>query len=269
MRSVKIKEVIDALEQFAPLPLQMSYDNAGLQVGLTEAEVSGALLCLDVTEQIVDEAIALGCNLIVAHHPLIFGKLTQVSDTTYVQRSIIKAIKNDITIVAMHTNLDAAIGGVNYKIAEKLGLTNLRFFGKQQTLKTPTGEIIGGEGVIGEWEEGMAADDFVLLLKRTFNVECVQANQLLRREIKRVALCGGSGAFLLGNAIGEGADAFVTGEMHYHDYFGHEQEIQICTIGHYQSEQYTNEVLQDIIQRECKGVKTYLTRTNTNPIIYL
>ena len=117
MRSVKIKEVIDALERFAPLPLQESYDNAGLQVGLTEVDVSGALLCLDVTEAVVDEAVRKGCNLIVAHHPLIFRKLSQITDATYVQRTVIKAIQNNITIVAMHTNMDAAKGGVNHKKA--------------------------------------------------------------------------------------------------------------------------------------------------------
>ena len=147
MRSVKIKEVIDALERFAPLPLQESYDNAGLQVGLTEAEVSGALLCLDVTEKVVDEAIRRECNLIVAHHPLIFRKLAQVTDANYVQRTVIKAIKNDIVIAAMHTNLDSAVGGVNYKIAEKLGLKNLRFFGRNKQVVNPqTGEsVTGGE----------------------------------------------------------------------------------------------------------------------------
>ena len=125
---MKIKEVIEALERFAPLPLQESWDNAGLQVGLTEAEVSGALLCLDVTEQVVEEAIEKGCNLIVSHHPLIFRKLARISDENYVQRTVRKAIKNDIAIVSMHTNMDAATGGVNFKIAEKLGLKNLKFF---------------------------------------------------------------------------------------------------------------------------------------------
>lgn len=269
MRSVKIKEVIDALERFAPLPLQESYDNAGLQVGLTEVEVSGALLCLDVTEEIVDEAIGLGCNLIVAHHPLIFRKLARISDADYVQRTVMKAIKNDITIVAMHTNIDAAMGGVNFKIAEKMGLGNVRFFGKRQSVAVGDGEVSGGEGVIGTFAEPMAADDFVLLLKQRFDVECVQANQLLRREIKTVALCGGAGSFLLGSAIAEGADAFITGEMSYHDYFGHNQEIQICTIGHYQSEQFTKEVFKEIIERECPGVNCHLTKINTNPIIYL
>lgn len=272
---MKIIEVVNALERFAPLPLQASWDNAGVQTGLTEAwEVSGALLCLDVTERIVDEAIARGCNLIVSHHPLIFHKLARLSGEDYVQRTVMKAIENHICIVSMHTNMDAARGGVNFKIAEKMGLKGLRFFGTQQQATT-TGEdgekqtVDGGDGVIGTLPEAMAADDFVLMLKRTFDVECVMANELLRRPIARVALCGGAGDFLLPDAIAAGADAFVTGEMHYHQYFGHEQEIQIAVIGHYQSEQFTNEIFRDIILENCPGVKCCLTQTNTNPIIYL
>lgn len=266
LESVKIKEVIHALEQFAPLPLQEDFDNAGLQVGLTGAvDVSGALLCLDVTEAVVDEAISLGCNLVVSHHPLIFHKLRCVTDADYVQRTVIKAIKHDISIVSMHTNMDEALGGVNHKIAKKLELEGLRFLGKT---KEEQG-VKAGEGVIGEWKEPKAADDLVLLLRKNFNVECVQCNQLLRRGIRRVAVCGGSGAFLLGEAIAAGADAFITGEMHYHEYFGHEQEIQICVIGHYQSEQYTSEIFRDIIEEHCPGVKCHISQINTNPIIYL
>lgn len=264
LKSVKIREVVDALERFAPLPLQESFDNAGLQVGLTEAEVSGALLCLDVTEKVVDEAVALGCNLIVSHHPLIFHALKRITYVDDVQRAVAKAIKNDITIVSMHTNMDNALGGVNFKIAEKMELEDCRFFAE----KTVDG-IQCGSGVIGELPEALAADDFVIMLKRTFDVECVQCNQLLRRPIKKVALCGGAGSFLLPDAIALGADAFVTGEMHYHEYFGHEQEIQIAVIGHYQSEQYTNEIFKSIIEEKCPGVVAYLTKTNTNPIIYL
>ena len=270
MRSVKIKEVIDALERFAPLPLQEKYDNAGLQVGLTEAEVSGALLCLDVTERVVDEAITKGCNLIVAHHPLIFRKLSQVTDANYVQRTVIKAIKNDIVIVAMHTNLDAAFGGVNFKIAEKLRLRDVRFFGREKVVTNPLTDkkVTGGDGVIGCFDTPLAADDLILLLKKEFDVECVQANELLRRDIRTVALCGGSGSFLLQDAINAGADAFITGEMGYHEFFGHEQEIQLCVIGHYQSEQYTTEVLRDVIERDCPGVKCCISEINTNPIVY-
>ena len=265
---MKINKVVDALEQYAPLPLQEGYDNAGLQVGLTETvEVSGALLCLDVTEQVVEEAIEKGCNLIVSHHPLIFRKLARISDENYVQRTVRKAIKNDIAIVSMHTNMDAATGGVNFKIAEKLGRKNLKVFAGEKAVDG----VKGGEGVIGEVPEtdGWAADDLVLLLRDKFAVESVQCNQLLRRPIRRVALCGGAGSFLLDAAIQAGADAFVTGEMHYHEYFGHEQEIQICDIGHYQSEQFTSEIFKSIIEEKCPGVKCFISEINTNPIIYL
>ena len=273
-KSVKIYQVVDALEHYAPLPLQEGYDNAGLQVGLTEAvEVSGALLCLDVTEAVVDEAIRKGCNLIVSHHPLIFRKLARISDENYVQRTVRKAIKNDIAIVSMHTNMDAAKGGVNFKIAEKLGLRNLRFFGGEKDIDG----VKGGEGVIGEitdetdalHADGIAADDLMLMLRERFQAECVQCNQLLRRPIRKVALCGGAGSFLLDAAIAAGADAFITGEMHYHEFFGHEQEIQICVIGHYQSEQFTSEIFRSIITEKCPGVKCEISEINTNPIIYL
>ena len=285
---MKIREVVDALEHYAPLPLQEGYDNAGLQVGLTEAvEMSGALLCLDVTEAVVDEAVQKGCNLIVSHHPLIFRKLSRISDENYVQRTVRKAIKNDVTIVSMHTNMDAAAGGVNFKIAEKLGLKNVQFFGGEKEVDG----VKGGSGVIGEisdedilkaaqagklsdevkehFAEGIAADDLVLLLRERFGVECVQCNQLLRRPIHKVALCGGSGSFLLGDAIAAGADAFITGEMSYHEYFGHEQEIQICVIGHYQSEQFTSEIFRSIILSHFPDAKCCISEINTNPIIYL
>ncbi len=256
--------MLSALEQFAPLPLQESWDNAGLQLGLTEAEVSGALLCLDVNEKIVDEAIQKGCNMVVSHHPLLFRGLKQITDADYVQRTVIKALKNDIVVVSMHTNMDNAKGGVNWKIAERLGLTDNRFFAP----KTVDG-LEAGSGVVGELPEDMAADDFVLLVKRQFGVECAQCNELLRRPIRRVAICGGAGDFLLDDALGQGADAFITGEMHYHQYFGYEQRIQICVIGHYQSEQYTSEIFRDIIAQACPGVRTEIAETNTNPILYL
>ena len=227
--------------------------------------MSGALLCLDVTEAIVDEAVARGCNLIVSHHPLIFRKLSRISDADYVQRTVLKAIQQGIVIVSMHTNMDSAVGGVNYKIAEKLGLLNLSFIGSQQEVAG----VAGGEGVIGSFAKPMAADDLVLMLKQRFGVACVQANQLLRRPIQKVALCGGSGAFLLSEAVAKGADAFITGEMHYHEFFGRDQQIQICVIGHYQSEQYTSEIFRDIIERECVGVACHITDINTNPILYL
>ena len=252
--------MLSALERFAPLPLQESWDNAGLQVGLTETEVSGALLCLDVNERIVDEAIAKGCNLIVSHHPLLFRGLKTISDLTDVQRTTMRAIQQGIAVISMHTNMDNAKGGVNFRIAQKLGLENVRFF-------DPDAE--SGSGVVGEFAEPQAADDFIIAVKKAFGVECAMCNELLRRPIKRVAICGGAGDFLLDEAVKNQADAFITGEMHYHQYFGYEQKIQICVIGHYQSEQYTAEIFEEIIQKECPGVKTFIADTNTNPILYI
>ena len=261
---MKIKEVLSALERFAPLPLQESWDNAGLQVGLTETEVSGALLCLDVTEKIVDEAIRKGCNLIVSHHPLLFRGLKTISDLTDVQRTVMKAICNGICVVSMHTNMDNAKDGVNFRIARKLGMKEVVFLAP----KTVDG-VESGSGVIGELAEAQASDDFVLAVKKAFGVECAMCNELLRRPVRKVALCGGAGDFLLDDALNAGADAFITGEMHYHQYFGYEQQIQICVIGHYQSEQYTAEIFRDIIEKECPGVKTIIAETCTNPILYL
>jgi dinuclear metal center YbgI/SA1388 family protein len=261
---VKIKEVLSALERFAPLPLQESWDNAGLQVGLTETEVSGALLCLDVTEKVVDEAIRKGCNLVVSHHPLLFRGLKTISDLTDVQRTVVKAIENRVAVISMHTNMDNAQGGVNYKIAEKLGLSDVRFLAQ----KVVAG-VESGSGIVGELSEPMAADDFVLRVKQVFGVECAMCNELLRRPVKTVAVCGGAGDFLLDEALKAGADAFITGEMHYHQYFGYEQQIQICVIGHYQSEQFTSEIFRDIIRKECPDVRTEIAETITNPILYL
>ena len=259
---MKIKQVLSALEQFAPLPLQESWDNAGLQIGLTEAEVSGALLCLDVTEKVIDEAIAKGCNLVVSHHPLLFRGLKQVSDANDVQRTVRKAIKADICVISMHTNMDNAQGGVNFKIAERLGAT-------------PVGSVSPVDPneripmVLAELSQPLQAQAFIALVKERFDVKCAMCNELLQRPIKKVAICGGAGDFMLDEAIAKGADAFITGEMHYHQYFGHEQQIQICVIGHYESEQFTAEIFQDIIRKACPGVRTEIAATNTNPIVYV
>ena len=261
---MKIQQVLSALEQFAPLPLQESWDNAGLQIGLTEAEVSGALLCLDVTPAVVDEAVRRGCNLIVSHHPLLFHGLKLIADRDDVQRVVRRAIKEDIAIVSMHTNMDNAFGGVNWKIAEKLGLRDVEFFAPKAV-----GDIHGGSGVVGTLAEPAAAPVFIDNVKRAFQVECAQCNELLRRPISRVAICGGAGDFLLDEAIAAGADAFITGEMHYHVYAGHEQELQICVIGHYQSEQYTAEIFLDILKRSCPDVRCCVAETSTNPILYI
>ncbi len=260
---MKIKELVCALESFAPLPLQESYDNAGLQLGLTESETTGALLCLDVTEPVIDEAIALGFNLIVSHHPLLFKGVKSISGSTYVERCILKAIKNDIAIYSAHTNLDNTVGGVNFKIAEKIGLRDVTFLTPSQN------DGISGSGIIGTLSEPETETDFLRRIKKLFEVGCLRHNKMTGRQIQRVAICGGAGAFLIPDAIAAAADVFITGEIRYHEYFGHEREILLAEIGHYESEQYTKELLAEYLQRQFPGLKVEQTKINTNPIKYL
>ena len=364
---MKIKEIVSALERFAPLPLQDGFDNAGLQIGLTEAEATGALLCLDVTEAVLDEAIGLGYNLVIAHHPLLFKGCKSITGRDYVERCILKAIKNDIVIYAAHTNMDNAWGGVNFKIAEKLGLKNVRVLEPKEealvklvtyvpvaqaeevrnalfaagcgcigrydscsynvegsgTFRAQEGThpycgAIGelhteaevrietivpayrkaeavrallkvhpyeepafdlyplqntwqqaGAGVIGELEKPETELEFLKRVKKTFEVECLRHNKLMGREIQTVALCGGAGAFLLPLAIRQRADVFLTGEIKYHEFFGHEGEILLAETGHYESEQYTKEIFYTIIRDLFPSLDVQQTRVNTNPIKYM
>ena len=364
---MKIKEIVSALDRFAPLPLQDGFDNAGLQIGLTEAEATGALLCLDVTEAVLDEAIALGCNLVISHHPLIFKGYKSITGKDYVERCILKAIRNDMVLYAAHTNLDNAKGGVNYKIAEKIGLKHLQvlepkrnsllklvtfvpteqaervrkalfaagcgniggydscsynlkgegtfragenthpFCGsigelhREEEVRIETilpsykkGEVVrallsahpyeepafdlyplenewtqAGAGIVGELETPETGLEFLKRIKKIFELECVKHNRLTGREIQKVALCGGAGAFLIPQAIRSGADIFITGEIKYHDYFGHEDEILLAEIGHYESEQYTKEIFYSIIRDLFPNFALHLSKINTNPIKYL
>ena len=261
---MKIKEIVDALERFAPLPLQDGFDNAGMQVGLTDADCAGALLCLDVTEEVLDEAISLGCNLVVSHHPLIFKGIKSLTGDNYVERCVMKAVKHDITIFSAHTNLDNAVNGVNFKMAEKIGLTHVEVLDPRAD-----GWLNAGAGVVGELPEPEAEEAFLRRIKQTFEVGCVKHTALTGRQIRRVALCGGAGAFLMPEAIKKGADAFITGEIKYHDYFGRAEEILLAEIGHYESEQYTKEIFKKIISEQFPEVRVIMTSVNTNPIKYL
>jgi putative NIF3 family GTP cyclohydrolase 1 type 2 len=168
----------------------------------------------------------------------------------------------------MHTNLDNAVNGVNYMIARKMGLTDIRPINGGACPPGNDDPSAKVQGVKGTLPEALDAEAFISMVKETFHVECALCNELLKKPVRTVAVCGGAGSFLLGDAIAAGADAFVTGEMGYHEFFGHEQQIQIVVIGHYQSEQYTSELLQEIIGERCKGVRTLIAQTNTNPIIY-
>lgn len=263
---MKVKEIVDALEHFAPLPLQESYDNAGLQIGLTDAEVTGVLLCLDITEEIIQEAVVQDCNLIISHHPLIFRGCKQITGRNLVERCILKAIQAGIAIYSAHTNMDNAHGGVSFKMAEKLNLQHVRVLQPEGVGAEEWNET--GSGVLGELPTPMTESEFMAMLKQIFEVECLRHNLLKGREISKVALCGGSGAFLIEKAAEKGADVFVTGEVHYHDFFDHE-DILLCEIGHYESEQFTKDLFRDVLRQLSPDLRVVLTKINTNPIKYL
>ncbi|MBQ9362114.1 MAG: Nif3-like dinuclear metal center hexameric protein [Bacteroidaceae bacterium] len=260
---MKIRQITGALEEFAPLALQDGYDNAGLQIGLAEdAEATGALLCLDVTEEVLDEAIHLGCNLVVSHHPLLFRPLKQIAGRDYIERCVIKAIKNDITVYAAHTNLDSARDGVNYKIAERLGLQQIEWLSPKQGFDA-------GEGIVGLLPQPMEKEDFLAMVKELFDVDALRYNSWTGEQVQRIAVCGGAGNFLIPTAVQQGCDAFLTGEVGYHRFFGHEDELLLMELGHYESEQFTVQLLQDIIRKTDPELPVNVTTVETNPINYL
>ena len=354
------------MENVAPLALQESYDNAGLITGNPESEVSSALVTIDVTEDVVEEAIDKNAGLIIAHHPIIFSGLKKITGKTYVERTVIKAIRNDIAIYAAHTNLDFVTGGVNSKICEKLGLKNCRVLqpvsGQLKKLVTfiphesaemvrtavfeagaghignyshcgynleGTGSFRGGEdtnpyvgekgqvhleeeirfetifpawlqskivkamlkthpyeevaydiytlenkfekagaGMIGEIETPISETDFLKLLKKTFETGCVKHTALTGKNVQKVAVCGGAGAFLLNQAVGANADFFVTGDFKYHQFFDAETKIVIADVGHYESEQFTKELFYELLTKKFPKFAVRFSEVKTNPVFY-
>ena len=364
---MNIKQITNFLESYAPLEYQESYDNCGLIIGDANAEVKGALITLDCTEAIIDEAIATGCNLVIAHHPIIFSGLKKLNGSNYIERTVIKAIKNDIAIYAIHTNLDNVHNGVSAKIAEKLGLENCKVLAPKsdllrqlvvycptinaKTLKTAlfeagagtigdydqcsftlvgkgtfranenctpfVGEIgenhtenedrieviypkfkeraildamevahpyeqvahqiyvldnkhqLVGSGIIGELNVAVEAPVFLKNLKLYMQTDCVRHTPLVKQEIKTVAVCGGSSSFLLKNAIAAKADIFITADFKYHEFFDAENKIVIADIGHYESEQFTKDLIYDLLVKNFTKFAVRLSKVNTNPIKYL
>ncbi len=364
---MRLNHVTSYLESLAPTSYQESYDNAGLIVGNPNWEIKKTLLCIDSTDEVVKEAIQKKCNLIIAHHPIVFKGLKKFTGKNYVERAVMLAIKNDIAIYCMHTNLDNIHVGVNKKICEKLGLVNTSILAPKKQLlkklitfcpvkdseKVRDAMFNGGAGVIGDYSEtsyntegfgtfkgsestnphagekgkrhhekeikietifpgfaesrvveallaahpyeevaydiipldnphprvgsGMVGDlpkpmdekVFLKSLKKTFKAGCVRHTKVLGKKIKRVVVCGGSGSFLLGDAIRAKADIFITGDFKYHDFFDAEGKIVIADIGHYESEQYTTEIFRDVLQEKFNNFALLFSKVNTNPINYL
>ncbi len=363
---ITIKEVTFYLETIAPPSLQESYDNAGLIVGNDADEVKGILISLDCVEDVIEEAIRQKCNLVVSHHPIVFSGIKKLNGKNYVERTVIKAIQNNIAIYAIHTNLDNVHTGVNKKICDKLGLKNTKILSPKKNLLKKlvtfvpkdhaekirqalfdagcghignydecsfniegTGTFRGGEntnafvgekrkqhhepeikiesifsshleakiisalikshpyeevaydiyvlenyhqeigsGMIGELEKEMDEKDFLQLLKLTMKTGVIRHTKLLRKKVKRVGVCGGAGSFLLNDAMHAGADFFVTADYKYHQFFDADDRIVIADIGHYESEQFTGELLKELLVRNFSTFAIRLTELVTNPVHY-
>jgi dinuclear metal center YbgI/SA1388 family protein len=363
---LKVKELINHLEEFAPLSYQESYDNCGLISGDKEKNITGVLLCLDSTEEVLKEAVKRGCNVIIAHHPILFSPIKKITGKTYSERAILYAIKHDLCIYAMHTNLDNIRQGVNNKIAQKIGLKNLSILSpkngllkklvtfcpinkasevrtalfaagagkiadydecsfnvegigtfkagentnphvgtkhkkhleKEERIETiypihlenkviqalltshpyeevaydiypievPNPEV--GSGMMGEFEKALSEKDFLAHLKKNMKLSCIRYTPFTGKKVKKVAICGGSGSFLLPNAINSGADAFVTADFKYHQFFDAEGKILITDIGHYESEQFTPEILLELLKEKFTTFATLISKTSTNPVNY-
>jgi dinuclear metal center YbgI/SA1388 family protein len=364
---MKLAEIISVIETNAPLALQENYDNAGLAVGDAGMQVQSALLCIDVTEKIIAEAIQLGANLIISHHPVLFHPLKKLTGAAVDERIILAAVQNNIALYSAHTNLDNILTGVNQKICEKLNLLHTGILvpkegalrklvtfvpaDHEETVRTAlfnagtghigqydqcsfnaggqgsfralpgthpyTGEInkfhlenetrietvfpaylqnqiirallsahpyeevaydiyriensyeMAGSGMIGVMEKPMAENEFFQHVKDIFRCGIIRCSPFLNKEVKKVAVCGGSGAFLAGAAMAAHADVFLTGDVRYHQFFEADGRIIIADIGHYESEQFTIEIFYELLTKNLPNFAVHFSRINTNCITYL
>jgi dinuclear metal center YbgI/SA1388 family protein len=262
-----VADIYHYLDGIAPFRYQESYDNAGILVGDKTMEVNGVMLSLDTTEAVIEEAAAKGCNLVIGHHPIIFSGVKRIDYEHYISRTIVSAIKHDIAIIAIHTNLDNVLqSGVNQRIAEQLGVTNISILNPNKALDD-NGTI--GSGVIGELDTAQDPMTYLQAIKDNMKAGVVKYTNICKSSVKTVAICGGSGSFLLPTAIAKGADIFITSDFKYHEFFEANDQIIIADIGHYESEQYTVDLLQVLISQKFSNFAIHLTKTVTNPVNYL
>ena len=259
----KVKDLISYLHEIAPNEYQEDYDNSGLIVGRYEDHIRGVLVSLDCTEAVIDEAISIGANMIVSHHPIVFRGLKSFTSSNYVERVVMKAIRHDIHIFAIHTNLDnVAINGVNGKICNMLGLQNL------QILRPKQEDISIGAGMVGTLQEPLFTIEFFEHLKNTMQLKTFKHTPICHKIIEKVAVCGGAGSFLLKDAMKAEAQVFITSDFKYHEFFDADGQIIIADIGHYESERYTIDLLYTLISNNFTNFAAHYTKVDTNPVNY-
>ena len=260
---MKVKEVAALIEQFAPLTLQETYDNSGLNIGSYEAEVTGILLCVDVTEAVLDEAKALGANLIVSHHPLLFHPLRQLVDADDAQRIAARAVREGVSLYAAHTSLDSAPGGMSFCLGEWLGLTAMRVLDPRPDCPD------AGFGVVGELTNPMPMRDFLLQVKRTLSVGAIRHSDLCRDQVQRVALCTGAGGSLIRKALEVDADLYLSADLRYNDFFVPSPSMVVADVGHFESEYCAIDLLYAIITKKIATFAVHKSEHSINPVNYL
>ena len=255
-----LQELINYLESQVPLNIQESYDNCGLLTGEPSKSITKTLISLDCTSEIIEEAIQNNCNLIICHHPIVFKGLLKFSSQNYIGKTIIKAIQNNIAIYVMHTNLDKVENGVSYAMAKKLQLENI-------TILAPEAENIG-LGAVGQFKTAITHNQFLNLVKNTFHNTPIRYTNFIKDSIQKVALCGGSGSFLLQNAITQKADVYISSDFKYHQFFDANNEITIVDIGHYEAENVSKEIITAILLKKFPTFAFCFSKINTNPVNY-
>lgn len=257
---MKAREITAIIEAFAPLSFQERWDNSGYCVGSPEQEVHSAIIGLDCTPELIDEAVACGADMVITHHPLIFGGVAKISPDTNIGYVIYKAIRHNIVIYSAHTNIDKVAEGVSGLMARRLGLVNMEVLDR--------GEMGEGLGVIGDLPEEMPDADFAYRVKEAFSLKGLRSSQPKGRVIRRVALCGGSGKSLISTAVKAGADAYITGDISYHDFMT-ENGFFLMDIGHYEGEIDIVERISDILKEKISNFAVRIISENNNLVHYI
>ena len=262
VKSMIVKDITDVIEAFAPLALQEGYDNAGLIVGRPEDEVQGVLLAVDVTEEVLDEALSTGCNMVVTHHPIIFHPLKRLNSASYVERCVERAVRSGIALYACHTNLDSAPQGMSWRLGSMLGVEGL-------SLLQPSGRGDGaGFGVVGELPQPMPATEFLRHIARVTGADVIRYSDIVKEQVRRVAVCTGAGSSCMADAIRVGADVYVTADLKYNDFMTPSGALTVVDIGHFESEYCAIEILFDVLSKKMLTFAVRRSEHSRNPINY-
>lgn len=262
---IEVRDIITTLNNYAPEKLQEKWDNSGLQTGDPLMSVAGVLTAVDVTPERIDEAIDLGANLIVSHHPLLFKGLKNITGATRVERAVIKAIRHDIAVYSSHTALDNVSHGVSFRMAEKLGLPVV------SPLAPLPGDPENGSGVVCELDNAISPEALVEKARNAFDASVLRCTDMMfaPQSIKRIAVCGGAGGSFIDDAIKAGAQAYITGDLRYHDFIDYADKLLLIDCGHYETEKLTRDLLADLIRDAYPGLKVFISTKEHNPITYI